>query len=1036
MRSLIKLQLAAIIALSMLTASCSGQGCYQGTAKYLFNIFWGADELGRGGLNAVYNSFPRPTNNVNCQFLSSPPSLSALADGLEIDSGTLSNIPLSVYQKWGNLRVLTLHSLSAFSLTPGMFLQMPKLNYLKLRRIPLTHLPADLGSLNELRILLITDCSLQHLPAGIFDNMTELVQLHLSGNSFTSLPQMIFQHQNKLLDRLEIGIYNIPNIQLCPLHVEPGIWRNAQQRWVDLRKPSDPSQLHRKQISAAVCNSNCSVMIQKDNRCPHQNHTCVGTVQNYTCVPHIGIFPDYCPPLQASMATFSYSTARRLGDTAVMTCGSGFHADVNGISFDCLEHVWEHGVWSGAPGCQDTDECSLRTHSCNHAQTCFNTIGSFTCCAFGYTYGYKSSACQLTANYCSALTVKNGYHPPTLHRTLGAAGRVSCNSGYESTDTVRCTVNTGEGGTWIVGTWAGFSTVTCHDIDECGRGTHNCNAATSKCYNLVGKFICCPFGYQGFGGTCQLVPNYCPRIVSSTQLYGVYQTGFSLTSTTVVGCGAGQHYPFKNKSVCTASSTRGVWLPLERDLIDQRAKCEDTLFFCPNITRANGVVTYHDAGKLGSAATLACNNGYEPAAHTGTHLWCFFPGSWSDTFRRPMTSCQLVADYCPLPRIAHGGFGDGVSRRLGNSATLACDDAYVPGGNVKATCTAGPVTGKGAWSYNGASCVLRQRYCSSGVVSNGRMTPSSSIALGSVFTIVCLNPYYVLGNASVACMKHNATVGKLNITGACSDEFVCPGTSVRLFVPPPYTIPQGYSTSSQACQGYGRDLPSKSLSSCVTSFAKALGMTGTFWLKGTSVGSDSKTVADTTSGKPEPVDSTHHSTCATTFQYKCPSSDGTLVYPAARGHYTGRDYASAASECNSIGARLPDHPERSCVQRLAAVNGDVASNKAWLRDRPGTGMALLSDNTRAPVTNIYTVICMQSGANDYCPFAYVSNSQIGYKSRDMGAKATVSCIEGYTRTGVSEITCAKDTATSGKWSGVVHCDRESYILVTWCAQSA
>lgn len=193
--------------------------------------------------------------------------------------------------------------------------------------------------------------------------------------------------------------------------------------------------------------------------------------------------------------------------------------------------------------CQDLNECQLGQHSCATTQRCDNTIGSYACtriagCGTGYTLNHNTDQCddndecklnthncdQLGPKYqcvnirgsfrcriktcsplhilndegiCVARTCEIGYRPGEFNcvdidecaednpcqrneRCINMLGSyrcqpyLICNAGYEMN----------EAGTQ------------CIDVDECVKGTHQCEGM-QRCSNRQGGYVChCPEGFR------------------------------------------------------------------------------------------------------------------------------------------------------------------------------------------------------------------------------------------------------------------------------------------------------------------------------------------------------------------------------------------------------------------------------------------------------------------------------------------------------------------------------------------------------------
>uniref|UniRef100_A0A3Q3W8Q3 Uncharacterized protein n=1 Tax=Mola mola TaxID=94237 RepID=A0A3Q3W8Q3_MOLML len=130
--------------------------------------------------------------------------------------------------------------------------------------------------------------------------------------------------------------------------------------------------------------------------------------------------------------------------------------------------------------CEDIDECVVQTHNCGVGFVCENTVGSFLCipkqkCISGFTPDSHSNCIDI--NECNSLSepCNSGF---TCINTVGSftcqKKIITCSNGYQaSPDGAKCV-----------------------DIDECQIGTHRCGVG-QICHNLPGSYRCdCQTGYQ------------------------------------------------------------------------------------------------------------------------------------------------------------------------------------------------------------------------------------------------------------------------------------------------------------------------------------------------------------------------------------------------------------------------------------------------------------------------------------------------------------------------------------------------------------
>eukprot|EP00117_Sycon_ciliatum_P039791 scpid3655/ scgid1487/ Sushi, von Willebrand factor type A, EGF and pentraxin domain-containing protein 1; Polydom len=392
-----------------------------------------------------------------------------------------------------------------------------------------------------------------------------------------------------------------------------------------------------------------------------------------------------------------------------------------------------------------------------------------------------------------------------------------------------------------------------------------------------------------------------------------------------------------------------------------------------------------------------------------------------------------IPDLCkaPLPTPKHGHYGPTVLRHVDATNVLKCNVGYMPVGNTSLTCLP-----TGTWMHHSPSCVLNPHYCQPRTFHFGSLIPPGHPQpLGSAtYQMKCSDNYYRTANLSIVidCLIHNETIGKLVAASTpCEDTMQCSEDS-RIFLPPMLTSTE-YHSAQAACNSLASDLMPAHLLPCWKAYLGRSNITWPSWLKGTTTAHGVYQLAQTTSGSQEILGShpSHFYFCATIFKYACPLSAVTLIYPPSPAYRQQHNYTTSAQVCNDFGARLPDSTESACVQHLLGLNG--ASGFAWLRDRITASTALLSNDSASPIAEKHFVICKQSGPQDYCPFAYFANAHVFYEGRGIGSTANLSCDDAYhVRKGSSSvITCLKDTATSGKWSGSVGCE----LNVNYCPDS-
>jgi hypothetical protein len=181
------------------------------------------------------------------------------------------------------------------------------------------------------------------------------------------------------------------------------------------------------------------------------------------------------------------------------------------------------------------DACQLDTDSCTVMQTCVFAPGTFTCvCPAGYTVSptYVTASGCADVDECRADPTRCGGRSVRCVNTPGSFS-CACATGY-------------------VGTYP-----TCADADECGTGTHNCNA-NAACSNTPGSFTCaCRVGYAtSTGAVAGVACSDVEECVAQTHR----------CNTTVASC---QNTPGSYSCLCLPGYTQLATPP------DPRAPCVD-----------------------------------------------------------------------------------------------------------------------------------------------------------------------------------------------------------------------------------------------------------------------------------------------------------------------------------------------------------------------------------------------------------------------------------------------------------------------------
>ncbi|KAL9973664.1 hypothetical protein ACROYT_G020146 [Oculina patagonica] len=226
--------------------------------------------------------------------------------------------------------------------------------------------------------------------------------------------------------------------------------------------------------------------------------------------------------------------------------------------------------------CNDVDECQTNRGGCN--QICKNSYGSYHCeCNIGYKLSQDNHTC-LDIDECA---VNNG---GCSYGCQNLQGRYlcTCPHGFELDETKKNCQDTNEchlanggcetnchntNGSYYCSCAAGFELydkLKCRDIDECSRGSDQCNATSTSCRNFQGGYECtCQSGYkhiQGDNFNCELIA--CPPLVEAqgttvSPRECLVVDGRKVNDTCTFSCQAGYKLPDPQTDTLTCLATGG-----------------------------------------------------------------------------------------------------------------------------------------------------------------------------------------------------------------------------------------------------------------------------------------------------------------------------------------------------------------------------------------------------------------------------------------------------------------------------------------------
>ena len=171
---------------------------------------------------------------------------------------------------------------------------------------------------------------------------------------------------------------------------------------------------------------------------------------------------------------------------------------------------------------------------------------------------------------------------------------------------------------------------------------------------------------------------------------------------------------------------------------------------CPNLSNpANGQVTFSFGVSVGSTATYTCTSGYVIVGES-TRV-CQGDGSWSG--RAPI--CSIVK--CGGLSNPSNGQVSITNDTPGGTATYTCNSGYTLVGLETRTCQ-----NNGEWSGSAPTCT-RVTCPNLSNPTNGQVTFSSGVSVGSTATYTCTSGYVIIGVSTRVCQGDGSWSGRAPI---------------------------------------------------------------------------------------------------------------------------------------------------------------------------------------------------------------------------------------------------------------------------------
>ncbi|KAL5253696.1 hypothetical protein ACHWQZ_G013465 [Mnemiopsis leidyi] len=405
---------------------------------------------------------------------------------------------------------------------------------------------------------------------------------------------------------------------------------------------------------------------------------------------------------------------------ASWTVNSGpFEANMVSVSMNCVRNqlqcttvTVENAQISGAT--QPASYGQTLTVTCNNGYT---LVGNSELTCDGTDFGTLPT-CQL--KQCAAVTVENAQITPAQPVDYGVKITVTCNNGYTLVGNSELTCDGTDFGTLPTCQLKQCAAVTVENaqitpaqpVDYGVKITVTCNNG----YTLVGNSeLTCDGTDFGTLPTCEL--KQCAAVtVENAQITPAQPVDYGVKIT--VTCNNG--YTLVGNSELTCDGTDFGTLPT----------CE--LKQCAAVTVENAQITPAQPVDYGVKITVTCNNGYTLVGNS--ELTC------DGTDFGTLPTCQLKQ--CAAVTVENAQITPAQPVDYGVKITVTCNNGYTLVGNSELTCD-------GTDFGTLPTCQLKQ--CAAVTVGNAQITPAQPVDYGVKITVTCNNGYTLVGNSELTC---------------------------------------------------------------------------------------------------------------------------------------------------------------------------------------------------------------------------------------------------------------------------------------------